>query len=157
MGAVVISPDRDCLYVPIPKNGTNSLRATFPDWRAEDHKRGIDIDGFALIRHPINRWFSGIAEATFHHDPDRDYDTMLDIARRDGRFVWDNHTRPQTQFLHDFDVELVKLENASDYVFKRFGRKLAWERSRRWEPAPDLYPSIREFYADDFDLYERAL
>lgn len=157
MGSVIISPDRDCMYVPIPKCGTNSLRATFPEWRAEDHKQGVDIAGFALVRNPVDRWFSGIAEATHHYDPDRDYDSMLDAARDEGRFVWDNHTRPQSEFLHHFDVELVKLENAGAYILERFGRRLRWERSRRWEPAPDLYDKIRDFYAADVELYERAL
>ncbi len=156
MGAVIISPDRDCMYVPIPKVATNSLRATFPEWRAEDHKNGIDIPGFALVRDPVDRWFSGIAEATFHHDPDRDYDTMLQIARDEGKFVWDNHTRPQSEFLTEFDVELVKLDYAETYIQERFGRQLRWERSRRWEAAEDLIPAIRRFYSADVELYESA-
>lgn len=157
MGNVIISPDRDHCYVPIPKCATNSLRATFPEWRSEDHKTGVDIAGFAIVRHPVDRWHSGIAEATFHHDPDRDYDTMLDVARNEHRFQWDNHTRPQADFLRAFDVELVKLEHAADYVLDRFGRQLAWERRREWEPAPDLIPAILEYYAEDLALYESAL
>lgn len=156
MGSVIISPSRDACYVPIPKVATNSLRATFPEWRAEDHTEGVDIDGFAFVRNPVDRWFSGIAEATFHHDPDRDYDSMLDAARDTGRFVWDNHTRPQVDFLSHFDVELVKLEHASGYIAERFGRTLRWERSRRWEPAADLIPAICEFYAGDLELWEAA-
>ena len=157
MGSVIINPGRTHCYVPIPKCGTNSLRATFPEWRAEDHRNGIDIAGFAIVRNPVDRWFSGIAEATFHHDPDRDYDTMLDAARNAGRFEWDNHTRPQSEFLHGFDVELVKLEHATDYISERFGRRLAWERFRHWVPAHDLVPQILEYYAADVELYERAL
>lgn len=145
------------MYVPIPKVATNSLRLTFPKWRAEDHKNGIDIPGFALIRDPVARWFSGIKEATFHGDKDREWDLMLGKARSEGTFVWDNHTRPQSEFLNGFDVELVKLDNAGPYLFKRFGRKLEWERMRFWQPAPDLIPLIREFYADDVELYEKAV
>lgn len=157
LGAVVVDPGRTVCYVPIPKCGTNSLRATFPEWRAEDRKEGFNVPGFALVRNPVDRWFSGIAEATFHHDPDRDYDTMLDTARNTGKMVWDNHTRPQAEFLHDFDVELVKLDNASEYVQERFGRRFRWERFRHWVPAHDLVPQILEYYAADVKLYERAL
>ena len=82
---------------------------------------------------------------------------MLDVARTQGRFQWDNHTRPQVEFLSGFDVELVKLEHAAGYISERFDRRLRWERSRQWEPAPDLIPAIRDYYAADVELYERAL
>lgn len=145
--------------MPIPKCGTNSLRVTFPEWAAEDHRSGEwTVPGFAIIRDPVERWFSGIAEATLHHDPDREYDLMLEVARNEGRFQWDNHTRPQSEFVRMFpDVELVKLDNAAAYILERFGRRLRWERSRKWEPAPDLYDAVREHYAEDVVLYERAL
>lgn len=155
MAAVILDADWRQGYVPIPKCATNSLRATFPEWRAtDDYEGGAHL--FALIRDPVDRWFSGIAEATFHYDPDRDYDTMLDVARTEGRFVWDQHTQPQASFVNGYDVELVALDYAADYIQGRFGRRLRWERCRGWSPAPDLVPAIREFYAEDVALYEEA-
>ena len=157
LGSILLPPTRTEFYVPIPKNGTSSLRATLYEWRAEDTRLGIpDLPGWVFIRHPVERWFSGLKEATFHHGYGRNWDDMV-AAAYDGKFVWDNHTRPQVQFVAPFtNLELIKFERASEFVLERYGREFAWERHRFWDRVDDLVPLVAEYYAEDMELYDRA-
>lgn len=157
---VAVQTDGAHMYVPVPKVATTSLRKTFPDWRATDEwpPGGCPLPGFILVRDPVERWFSGVFETGTYPHPT--YDELLDEARETGRMEWDNHTKPQASFVRGYDtredVDLVRLESATDYVSERFGRRLAWKRAQPWEPATDLIPAIRRHYYRDVELYEAA-
>lgn len=79
---------------------------------------------------------------------------MFALARG-GQFVFDQHTRPQKDYITP-DCELVKLENAPDYV-ERFDLHMGRLRVRdkRVEDL-DLVADILDFYAEDLELYERG-
>lgn len=156
----MFNPGRSEFYIPIPKNGTNSLRATLYEWQSEDLRQGRpDIPGWVFIRNPVDRWFSGLKEATFHHGYGRTWEEMIRQAY-EGRFVWDNHTRPQAEIIAHAGgvdgVELVKFDRASQFIQERYGREFAWERHRFWDREPALEPAIINFYAEDVELYEKA-
>jgi hypothetical protein len=159
-------------YIPIPKVGTNSLRTTFPDWKQGRATEGME--GFALIRNPVDRWFSGINEYLHnntnpfnqefldgHLAPDvtkpQAWDYMMKLALEEGKFEWDDHTKNQAHYVYGYNAELVKFENAAAYIQETFNRTFPWKRQRDWSPVPVLTPFIVEHYAEDMALYEAAL
>jgi len=153
--AVAVQTDGHDFYIPIPKCGTSSLRHCFPDWRADDHFEGDPANGWAVIRHPVDRWFSAMAETA--REPERPYDMLLDETRATGRFQFDNHSAPQSNYVRAFpNVELVRLENAAGYVWERYGRRMTWKNAKTWDVADDLVPAIEEHYRRDLELWNRA-
>jgi hypothetical protein len=60
---------------------------------------------FAIVRHPVDRWFSGINEYIINNrlDPDE----VISKART-GRLVFDQHTVPQTDYV-PAECELIRL------------------------------------------------
>lgn len=165
-----VHPRKHSFYIPIPKCGSNSLRETFPDWHPAQYQEGMK--GFALVRNPIERWFSGIKEFLNNNPnpfsqeyldrhmnpgvPEADaWEYMMELARG-GQFEWDDHTKPQLHFVRGYELDLVKLEHGADYIRRHFSRDLAWARSRSWLAEYDLFPAIKEYYAEDWDLYESA-
>jgi hypothetical protein len=148
----------EAFYVPIPKCATNSLRLTFPDWRSTNEYRSEwdHLPGFALVRNPVDRWFSAAAEISKGHLPALSWDKLMNRARN-GVFEVDAHTLPQSLYLEHYpNIDLVRLENAAVYIQNEYGRLLAWERRRDWEPVLDVIPLIEEYYADDLEIYARA-
>jgi hypothetical protein len=143
-------------YLPIPKCGTTSMKQTFPDWEKMLVLPTRRLPAFTFVRHPVARWFSAVNEYAINNR--LNYDMVVAVAEQTGRFAFDQHTAPQADYLHDvFDVELVRLENAGDYVWERFGRELWRLRQREWTVLHRLIPYIEEYYAEDMGLYERAL
>jgi hypothetical protein len=143
-------------YLPIPKCGTTSMKQTFPDWEKMLVLPTRRLPAFTFVRHPVARWFSAVNEYAINNR--LNYDMVVAVAEQTGRFAFDQHTAPQADYLHDvFDTELVRLENAGDYVWERFGRELWRLRQREWTVLHRLIPYIEEYYAEDMGLYERAL
>lgn len=154
LGSVVINPERTWFYIPIPKVGTTSLRKTFTPWRATDDYAKIQppMPGFALIRNPVDRWFSGVHEYSVNSKIP--VEELLETARR-GSLVFDNHTRPQVEYVVH-DVQLIKLDHASEWIKETFGVEMAWKRRRKWEYQEDLIQPVLELYSADMALWDNA-
>jgi hypothetical protein len=148
-------------YLPIPKCGTTSMKQTFPDWEKMLVLPTRRLPAFTFVRHPVARWFSAVNEYAINNRLNYDmvvavaeqteyainnrfnYDMVVAVAEQTGRFAFDQHTAPQADYLYDvFDVELVRLENAGDYVWERFGRELWRLRQREWTVLHRLIPYI---------------
>lgn len=146
----------EAVYVPIPKNGSTSIKQAL-DWEftIDYANYPCPLSGFVVIRDPVSRWFSGVAQHAVRFG--EDYDRLLDEVEAGRWPVLDEHTQRQTDFiLSTFNVEHVKLDNAADYVLDRYGVIVGDENRADWEFRPSVVPMIESFYAADFDLYLAA-
>lgn len=81
----------EAVYLPIPKCATTSMRGWCVQGGWEKITTGTpDLPAFAFIRHPVDRWFSGVSEYAVHNTVEP------------GRMVYDQHTRPQIEYLRDY-------------------------------------------------------
>ena len=87
------------VYLPIPKCGTTSMFSWIKPAGWEKRTTLPDLPAFAIVRDPVDRWFSGVNEYAVNQR--KDYQGLLDEARA-GRMVFDQHTRPQAAFLDDY-------------------------------------------------------
>ena len=150
--------DGEQVYVPIPKNASTTVRQALKAWdEASYANEPCPLPGFVVVRDPISRWFSGVAE--YARRTDEDYNVLLDRVEAGGWPVFDEHTMRQTDFiLSTFDVERVRMDDVSDFLGERFGVHAgvmySWETKfpKSWKPRRSLVPMIRDFYADDFRL-----
>lgn len=144
--------DRRKVYVPIPKNASTTIRQAL-GWRhtIEWTNAPCPLPGFVVVRDPYDRYFSGVAE--YAKRSGRDYDYLLDLVEAGGWPVFDEHTMRQSDFiLSTFNIERVRLDDVNRFMLERFGIETVVTYPGEWEPRESLYPMIRDFYADDFDL-----
>jgi hypothetical protein len=109
--------------------------------------------GFAVVRHPVDRWYSGVHQ--YVRNNRLDAESVFEEARR-GRFEFDVHTWPQVRFLVN-DPQLVALENAVVFL-EGLGVVMGHLRNQRVEygtPAEFAGP-VLDYYAEDLGLYEFA-
>jgi len=105
-GECMSHPDTDLMYVYIPKNASSWTKPNLKDWQWEIYNYHYDnlYDKHAIIvlRDPIDRWLSGIAEYMFLYHKDVDsahfsksfFDIIFD------RIAFDDHTEKQTLFIN---------------------------------------------------------
>lgn len=140
------------VYIHIPKCASTSLKDTL---RWEYSPTPVTGRGFAVVRNPVDRWFSGVRQFVVRNGGD--YDELLDRVEASRSLVFDEHTWRQTDFLEPFDeVELVRVESAAAFVEDRFGVSLPVKNEGDWRRRESLVPLIEEFYAGDAELYEVA-
>jgi hypothetical protein len=141
------------VYVHIPKCASTSLKDTL---RWEYSPRPVAGRAFAVVRDPVDRWFSGVRQFVVRNGGD--YDDLLDQVEAGRSPVFDEHTWRQTDFLEPFDgVELVRVESVSGFVEDRFGVVLPVKNESEWRRRESLVPLIEEFYVGDAELYEAAV
>lgn len=100
-------------YVPIPKAASTYLRAALPanrfnvwTWQWYDNEKAVpnkhNVRYLVVLRDPISKWITGAVEYWYAKDGVRDWgtDDLFDIF---SEIDWDEHTRPQTDFLDAVD------------------------------------------------------
>lgn len=143
------------VYIPIPKNASSSIKEVL-GWKENDfHTFTCHTPAFAVIRNPVDRWFSGINQYAVRYD-DANYGRILANVKEGGYPVYDEHTMRQTDYLLSTFryLDLVRFENVNEYMAEKFDVELPRANVREWQPDPDLVPIIKDFYADDVALYE---
>lgn len=102
--------DSELMYVYIPKNASSWTKPNLKDYEWEFynyHSDKLDKHALIVLRDPVERWLSGIAEyfALYHpkfkmdswtHDV---FDLVFD------RVCFDDHTECQVKFLHGLDTD----------------------------------------------------
>lgn len=102
--------DSAFMYVYIPKNASSWTKPNLKDWGWEFYNYHEDLQiknkkAIVVLRDPLERWISGIAEYLYLHH----YDTnvweinnhMINLIF--DRVVFDDHTERQINFLHGLD------------------------------------------------------
>ena len=152
------------IYVPIPKNASSAHNGMFREegrvWqRIFFHSEVAPHPAYVVVRHPVDRWYSGINTYERRGKGKDLEDVVKDVL--DGRSpVYDEHTFRQSDFILSslHEVILVKLEHANQWCLDNLGLHLPHVRGRQSKPNyPDLNPTLEAFYAEDMALYEQAL
>lgn len=104
-GECMSKPDTDLMYVNIPKNASSWTKPNLKDWGWEFYNYHTDNlyhkHAIVVLRDPVERWLSGIAEYMFLHHSKIDvshlskpfFDLVFD------RIAFDDHTDSQVLFL----------------------------------------------------------
>lgn len=107
-GECMSHPDSDYMYVYVPKNASSWTKPNLQDWGWEfynyktDH---LDKNPLVVLRDPIDRWISGIAEyLTLYHSTFNiaDPETLELIF---DQITFDDHTERQVYFLDGLDAD----------------------------------------------------
>lgn len=149
-------------------------------WRGQPDEK---TEYFAIIRHPVERWISGIAQCFAHMEgpqggPHPFQKPWQDHIRRDlGAFVdvawWDMHTAPQACHLAGYPhVKLFKIDNLApmwDWLGADQPEEIRNHHAeRKWredlyrfiqvelEVNPQMVRRLEKRYSADLDIYNLA-
>lgn len=122
MGEFIINDKNNYGYIPIPKNASNFMRRVFINVLGWNNTATISTEYqenpmVVCLRDPIDRWCAGVAEYLnrFHPELDIQNDSILQFLVE--RVLFDDHTTPQADFLHDM--------NTDNLIFFKFGPDLS--------------------------------
>ena len=107
-GQCMTKSDTDLAYVNIPKNASSWTKPNLLDWGWEYynyHEDQIDKTFIVVLRDPVERWISGIAEyLTLYHPNFKLHEfEALDLIFE--RVSFDDHTDRQVNFIHGLDTD----------------------------------------------------
>ena len=131
-GECMSRKDIDLMYVYIPKNASSWTKPNLKDWDWEFfnyHTDNLNKHALVVLRDPIDRWISGIAEylALYHSNMQLPfYETERLIF---DRICFDDHTEKQVKFLHGLFTDNCTFmmcdenyrANFSSFVTKKLG------------------------------------
>ena len=177
------------VFISIPKAASSTTSAVLQHHLGWDETNSLMADDgwnfYALIRHPIDRWVSGMAQrfagAISEKDITKKMRVHLDAIHDDER-LWDYvekgehdvHTQRQSAIISGApDPALFKLESMdamweamgvdlpemdSDHIHKTNGyqKDVMNHLSEALERVPAYREYLLKFYEDDLKLYEQA-
>ena len=109
-GECMSKSDTDLMYIHIPKNASSWTKPNLQDWKWEFYNYHTDNlyhkHAIIVLRDPIERWLSGIAEYFYlrHRCYQDDYITpgMFDLIF--DRVAFDDHTEKQILFIENLNL-----------------------------------------------------
>ena len=98
------------MYVYIPKNASSWTKPNLRDWGWEFFNYHTDLlykDALVVLRDPVDRWLSGIAEyfALYHPHMSTGHFTQSVIDLVFDRVTFDDHTEKQIKFLQGLNTD----------------------------------------------------
>lgn len=108
-GECLSHPDSDLMYVYIPKNASSWTKPNFQDWNWDYYNYHVDNlyckHAIIVLRDPIDRWLSGIAEYMFlyHRNADSAHFSKCFFDLVFDKITFDDHTEQQILFLEKLD------------------------------------------------------
>ena len=156
--------DGTVIYVPIPKVGSTSHRSAFRRAGWEPASFGVSVEtreAYIPIRHPVERWFSGLDQ--YARTERRSYDELLErfvagTSQGQPYPVFDENTAPQADYIFRVlaNPTFVRLENTTEYVADRWGLELQRKNGRFRHTDDSITEVLMDFYAEDLALWEAA-
>jgi hypothetical protein len=107
-GECMSKANMDLMYVHIPKNASSWTKPNLNDWGWEFfnyHTDKMNKHALVVLRDPIERWLSGIAEYLTLYHPTMQvpfYETEQLIF---DRITFDDHTERQVKFIQGIDTD----------------------------------------------------
>lgn len=146
LGEGLFSPDKKYFYINIPKNASSSIKneLTKLGWDFGHIREFPKAQPIVVLRDPVERWISGIAEYLLMYHAD----IIDNLTRHDGynalpilgqelglslifdTITFDDHTDRQTVFLNDctfFNCIWVKLDKEFNQKFSRLLNDIGYE------------------------------
>ena len=127
LGECMSHPDTDLMYVYIPKNASSWTKPNLQDWNWEMYNYHTDLQiknkkAIIVLRDPLERWVSGIAEYLYLHQYDLNTwelsSHMINLIF--DRIVFDDHTDRQINFLHGLERSNCVFFNCDENYRKNF-------------------------------------
>jgi hypothetical protein len=106
-GECMSCPDSDLMYVYIPKNASSWTKPNLRDWGWEFynyHTDGLNKTAIVVLRDPVERWLSGIAEYFALYQNKVSHNESLQSIIFD-RITFDDHTEKQVKFIQGLDTD----------------------------------------------------
>jgi hypothetical protein len=139
-------PGSDLMYVNIPKNASSWTKPNLIDlgWEVFNYYRDFDAitlhnrrlivkHALVVLRDPVDRWISGIAEyfTRYHNDL---YDELSTAPHSNAMFklvfdriAFDDHTESQVYFIEDLDIKNITFFNCDETYRDNFSKYLTDE------------------------------
>jgi hypothetical protein len=109
-GECMTHPGSDLMYIHIPKNASSWTKTNLQEWGWEFYNYrtdNLDKSAMVVLRDPVDRWLSGIAEyLTLYHPSLHNHEIssgFLDLVF--DRITFDDHTDLQVKFVEGLDTE----------------------------------------------------
>ena len=99
--------DSPYMYVYIPKNASSWTKPNLQDhgWEFYNYKTDqLDKHALVVLRDPVDRWLSGIAECMTLYHPTFDFRDPESVELVFDRVTFDDHTERQVYFLDGLDT-----------------------------------------------------
>lgn len=117
----------DLMYVHVPKNASSWTKPNLKDFGWEFynyHTDGLNKTAIVVLRDPVDRWISGIAEyLTLYHSDFILNDTEV-INLIFDKICFDDHTERQVNFLHGLDTNRCIFFRCDEYYRHNFSKFL---------------------------------
>lgn len=151
-------PKRPYVFIHIPKNASSAMKQNLIRSGYEFHEGATDKKAMALVRDPIERYISGVYEY-WSKNSDMSFPAFIESVEHPQ--IFDEHTRPQSDFLEDFqNVELFPMEMASyvSVVLTNKNRLMDINRSDALNYESFFNKGeIIKFYKKDYELWKKTL
>lgn len=187
-GMCYTNHDLKKFYVNIPKCATNWGKSAMNDlgWtRADYHQLNLIKQGYeaiVILREPVDRWFSGIAEYSGRYNIKFHQNTLNELALKllTDRVAFDEHTEEQVMFINGLNLETTTFFKFGPDLNQNFGdyvrRELGIENNLQDKPplygtlgfkqktktlfesvfTEEHYKRLKRFYELDYDLYDNV-
>ena len=194
---VFTKDERRILFIHVPKAAGSSIEKQFTSsgWKMDYYNvcatpyepalqhltydelsktiEGIDdLESFCVVRNPFKRMISEWRwQVNIMRNTDLDFPNFVrrvQVSLKTSKTYWDNHWRPQTDFITEQVDDVFKMEELNR-CFQRFAREkdlgfttlpTANKSKKRFAAYPKLtindeaVDRIRDIYRDDFELLE---
>jgi len=105
-GECMSYPNIDLMYINIPKNASSWTKLTLTDhaWEFYNyHADQLNKHAIVVLRDPVDRWLSGIAEYMYLYHQNTDLTGCEELIFE--RIAFDDHTESQVLFLQGIDLK----------------------------------------------------
>jgi hypothetical protein len=181
-GECMSHSDIDLMYVHIPKNASSWTKPNLIDWGWEFFNYrtdGLNKHALVILRDPVERWLSGIAEYLTLYHPTLSTPFFETSELIFDRICFDDHTEKQSKFLTGLDTDNCTFmlcndtyrENFSKFIATHLGNNKYYNYAyqhvsadssdrkrfkfifrRLLEENPKYLEKVRDFYEDDYTL-----
>lgn len=180
-GECMSKSDTDLMYVHIPKNASSWTKPNLQDFKWEFynyHTDHLDKHAIVVLRDPVDRWVSGIAEYLALYHPDFILHNLEGLALIFDRICFDDHTERQVNFIHGLDTDRCTFFRCDSYYREDFSTFLDEHgmpnRYHKYEPQhvselspvrskfkniflkeiqnPKYLKAVKDYFAADYNL-----
>jgi len=126
-GQCMSHPDGDLMYVNIPKNASSWTKPNLLDFGWEFynyHFDNVDKHALVVLRDPVERWLSGIAEYLTLYHTDFTIESREAVDLIFDRVCFDDHTEQQIKFIHGLDTDRCTFFRCDQYYREDFSTYL---------------------------------